>query len=419
MANATKRINKDGSVCYQIQVSRGRGLSPYSMRWQPPATWSESYIQRELSKVCADFERRCKNGEVLTKKEQKAQAERKAEEERKIQTVRQYAEKVFMPRLTVTCAEHTRDSFQRNIDNYIVPALGDIKMPEVKPEQISALLLKMQSPKDKGGNGLKVSSVIKVYTILNLLFKQVYQERMISQNPMDFVSKPKATKAEGKKKNVEAFDESELKYILSCLNNESLKWRTMVYLMSYTGARKGEIVGLQWDCVNFTDNTITIKQTLNYTVEKGIYTDTTKNGKERVIDIDPTVMTLLKSLKTEQISMIREKMAKQGKKGIAKLPKWVFVENDLFSPMHPDSPTRFCKKMEKKYGIKDFHPHKLRHSFASIAIINGADVVSVSEILGHSDVAVTLRVYSHSNEEARKRASSIFTSAINAQEQAK
>ena len=412
MANATKRINKDGSISYEIQVSRGKGKAPYSMRWQPQETWSDRTVQKELSKVCADFERRCKNGEVLTRKEQKAEQERKAEEASKIQTVKQYTEKVFMPRLVVTCSEHTRDNFQRNIDRYIVPAIGSIKMPEVKSEQITALLLKMQTPKDKGGYGLKSASVIKVYCILNLVFKQAYLEHMIMPNPMDFVSRPKATKAEGKKHDVESYDENELKHILSCLNNESLQWRTMIYLMAYTGARKGEIVGLSWENVNLKDNTITIKETLNYTVQKGIYTDTTKNGKERVIDVDDNVVTMLKSLKAEQIRAIREQMKKQGKKGIAKLPKWVFVQDDFSSPMHPDSPTKFCKKMEKKYGIRDFHPHKLRHSFASIAITNGADVVSVSEILGHSDVAVTLRVYSHSNEEARKRASSIFSSAI-------
>ncbi|MBP5461774.1 MAG: tyrosine-type recombinase/integrase, partial [Lachnospiraceae bacterium] len=64
------------------------------------------------------------------------------------------------------------------------------------------------------------------------------------------------------------------------------------------------------------------------------------------------------------------------------------------------------------------HPHKLRHSFASIAITGGADIASVSEILGHSDKAVTLRVYSHANEESKKRASEIFRSALNDRKEA-
>lgn len=57
------------------------------------------------------------------------------------------------------------------------------------------------------------------------------------------------------------------------------------------------------------------------------------------------------------------------------------------------------------------------HTFASIAITNGADVVSISEILGHADTAITLRTYSHANNESRKRASDIFLSAISANAQ--
>ena len=69
-------------------------------------------------------------------------------------------------------------------------------------------------------------------------------------------------------------------------------------------------------------------------------------------------------------------------------------------------------RFAKKYGVEDMPPHKLRHSFASIAITNGADVASVSEKLGHSDKAVTLRMYTHADEESMKRASQIFRDAI-------
>ena len=61
--------------------------------------------------------------------------------------------------------------------------------------------------------------------------------------------------------------------------------------------------------------------------------------------------------------------------------------------MHPQTPTWYFKKFGERNGIEGFHPHKLRHSSASIAITNGADVVSVSERLGHSDTAVTLRIW--------------------------
>ena len=73
--------------------------------------------------------------------------------------------------------------------------------------------------------------------------------------------------------------------------------------------------------------------------------------------------------------------------------------------MHPDSPTKYFKLLSDRCGIKHLHPHKLRHTFASIAITHGADVASVSETLGHSDKAVTLRMYTHANEESKRKVS--------------
>lgn len=73
------------------------------------------------------------------------------------------------------------------------------------------------------------------------------------------------------------------------------------------------------------------------------------------------------------------------------------------------------KSLEKN-GIDHFHPHKLRHTFASVAITAGADIASVSEILGHSDKALTLRIYTHADTDSIKRASDIFREAVNSDE---
>ena len=72
---------------------------------------------------------------------------------------------------------------------------------------------------------------------------------------------------------------------------------------------------------------------------------------------------------------------------------------------------RFFQKFGKKNGI-EIHAHKLRHSFASLAIVNGSDIASVSEVLGHADKATTLRVYSHADEESKRRAAGIVAAAI-------
>lgn len=70
------------------------------------------------------------------------------------------------------------------------------------------------------------------------------------------------------------------------------------------------------------------------------------------------------------------------------------------------------KKFSARYHVPDLHPHKLRHTFISIAITSGADIASVSEKLGRSDKAVTLRMYTHADQESMTRASQIFRNAL-------
>lgn len=392
MPSTTKKTTKSGRVFYEIRVHVSRDRPTLSRRWYPPDGWSAKAIARELAKVSAEFERQCKTGEVISLQERK---ERDAETEReasKILTLRQYGERVFMPSKAITCSEHTRDGFQRTLDLHIYPALGDMKLPEIMSANISALLLAKQA------EGRAVSSVIKIYTVLNLLFKSAYMGDLIDRNPMDKVQRPRQRKDEIQSTEPEAFTVSELRKIIRCLDGEPLKWRVLIRLLIDTGIRVGECCGLQWDYIDFKQGTITIAHTLGYTKKAGVYLDTPKNGKTRTIDVDPAVLALLRELRVEQSTKA--------------ISDFVFTQDGTYKPMHPQSPLRYMKKFGERYGIKDMHPHKLRHSFASVAITSGADIASVSEKLGHSDKGVTLRMYTHANQESIKMAGDIFRDAI-------
>lgn len=392
MPSTRKMINKAGQEFYEIRVSRGRGSAPLSTRWYPPEGWSQRAIDRELAKVAAEFERRCQAGEIISRAERKEQAHQAQLAAAKIQTLQQYGERVFMPAKTISISENSRNSFQGVLDHWIYPALGDLKLPEVTPANIAALLLSMQA------QGKAHATVIKCYTVLNSLFKMAYLSDTIPKNPMDKVERPKPRKDETKRDDVEAYTVEEVRHILSCLEREPIKWRALVRLLIDTGIRRGECCGLKWDNVDFKENTITIKWNLCYTPAKGVYLDTPKNGKTRTIDVDPDIMALLR--------MLREDQSRHA------ISPFVFTQDNSPEPMHPQSPTRYMKKFAERYNVPDLHPHKLRHTFASIAITNGADVASISEKLGHSDKAVTLRMYTHADQESMKRASQIFRDAL-------
>lgn len=398
MASKRLKITKDGRRYYEIRVSRGRGQSYLVSRWYVPEGWSARAIERELAKQAADFERRCKSGEVLSHTERKEKEKREAQEAAAIQTLKQYGEGVFMPAKAVRCSENTRSSFQGMLNKHIYPVLGDYKLPEIKSAQLTKLLLDVQS------QGKAHATVVKIYTILKLLFKMAYLGDMIDRNPMDKVERPKPRKEEVCSGELESYTAEELRYILQCVDNEPLKWRVMLYLLIDTGIRRGEACGLQWKHVNFANHSITIAGNLCYTAEKGIYLDTPKSRKIRTIDIDPAITALLWELRIDQ-----------SQKAIS---QFVFTQEGSNEPMHPQTPTRYMKKFAQRYGIEHLHPHKLRHSFASVAITNGADIASVSEKLGHADKSTTLRLYTHADQESIKQASNIFREAIKLQKKA-
>lgn len=396
MASVKLNETKDGRRFFQICVSRGYGKAPYKTRWYWPDGWSKRTAEREAAKQAAAFELACKNGEVLNRAQEREKAAQEAAEAAKLKTVRQYADGVFMPTKEATFSENARSSYRMFLDKHILPILGDVLLVEVSPAMIQKLLIDFQRA------GYAHATTVKLYNILNGLFEMAFLDDSIPMNPMLKVKRPAPRKDEQpQEESDKAYTVQELSYILSCAAQEPLQWQTYISLAADTGLRRGECCGLQWSDIDFKAGTVTVRRNLQYTTAAGVYATSPKNGKVRVVDVGPETLALLKQLREKQVQSC--------------ISKWCFTQEGTADPMHPQSPTRYFKKFGQRYGVKDFHPHKLRHSSASIAITNGADVVSVSERLGHSDTAVTLRMYAHANEESIRRAGQTVRDALKAQ----
>lgn len=397
MASITKIVDAQGNPVYKVQASGGRGRR-VKRSWRPEPGWSAKTTERELNKFAAQLENELASGAVNTKQEYKEAARLAALEAAKLKTLRQYATGVYMPTKTATFSENSRSSYQRNLDVHIIPVLGDFLMVDITPAMISKLLLDFQK------NGHAHASAVKLYTILNSIFQMAFLDDTINANPMLKVKRPGPRKEEKMQDESEkAYTVQQLAYILQCLENEPLKWQAYINLVADTGIRRGEACALQWSDIDWSKGTITIRRNAQYTPTAGVYTTSPKNGKSRTVDVGPDVLRLLHQLRIDQVGKA--------------ISCYAFTQDNSPDMMHPQSPTRYFKKFGQRYGIEDFHPHKLRHTSASLAITNGADVVSVSERLGHSDTAVTLRMYAHANEESIRRAGQIVRDALKAQGQ--
>ena len=321
MPSIRKKTNKAGRDYYEITVRRGRSQPRLYSRWYPPDGWSQKAIDRELTKVAAEFARQCKAGEVISRKERQERDAQEAAAAALIQTVKQYAERVFMPAKTVTMSENSRASFQSALNTWVYPAIGEKKLPDVSPADLSALLLDIQAQRRAH------TTAVKVYTVLHTMFKMAYLSDVIPRNPMDKVDRPVPRKDEIRATEAQALTVEELQTVMEALEAEPLKWRALVHLLIDTGVRRGECCGLKWEDIDLESQVVTIRRNLCYTPARGVYVDTPKNGRTREVDIGPEIAALLEALRAQSLG------------------EYVFTQENSAEPMHPQSPTPYLKKL--------------------------------------------------------------------------
>ena len=393
MASTKEMFDKKGNRCFHITVSRGHGEKPFSKTWYPSEKWSEKTVQRNLKQAAFEFESQCKAEQFESTAKKKTQIPSSHIGDTDQVTVRQYAVESFMPIKELTISENTRYTYQMFLDKHILPVIGDCCLEDVKPPVLSRLLVHFQR------EGYSFGSTIKLYNILNGIFKMAYFDCTIETKPMERVQRPICPRTESSTSEAQkALTVEQLRYCLSCLKKVSLKWQTYIMLCADTGCRRGELCGLQWQDINWIESTIIIRRNLQYTKDKGVYVEPTKNGKERVVDIGEESLLLLKRFYEKQQHSYPS--------------EWVFTRKKSSEPIHPQSPTKYFIKFGKRNNIANFHPHLLRHTSASVAITSGADVASVSARLGHSDSSVTLRMYTHANPDSICRAGQAVRDAL-------
>lgn len=416
MASVRPRKNKQGEiVSYEIRVSRGydpitrKALKPYTMTYTPPEGWSAKAIERELSKTAGDFQAACDRGEVLTKEQQREQekerreheAAEKLNEERR-PTFTKYIE-TFLQEKQITFSPGTMENYSIALHR-AAAVFGDLRMVDIDFLTVKKYLSTLQEPGANTFNGepMAIKSVIKHYIVLRSIFENAVENKIISVSPMAGMKRPKPRKDEIQKP-AKSYTADETKYIMKCLDNEPLKWRAMIRLAIDSGLRRGELVGLRWEDIDFKTGEITVCHNAQYTNGKGTYITSPKNGKVRSFPLNPPALAIMQEWRKAQAVLLMGQ-------GLPRLGFCFTQENGQM--MNPQAPTAYCSRFGKRYGIEDFHPHALRHTMGSLSVANGGDIYSISKKLGHSDAAITLQVYTHENEEAKKRTNAALADAI-------
>lgn len=230
-------------------------------------------------------------------------------------------------------------------------------------------------------------------SVINRIFKYAVLMDILNSNPFDKVIKPKSRQVQRKGNFL---TKEELKEFLKLAQTATLSYFfPLVHLMSYTGLRQGEALALKWSDIDFENKKITVDKTAVRIKEKQtLQTPKTKNSK-RVISIDPTTLSILKSWKKDQIKIyFKNGMHFEGDENFIftnQRGEWVHIHNFI----------RYFKRFIADHKLKQITPHGLRHTHASLLFSAGVEPKNISDRLGHSTVQITLDLYTHITEEQR------------------
>ena len=213
-------------------------------------------------------------------------------------------------------------------------------------------------------------------------------EELIPSNPADKVERPKKGRYVGS-----FYDTNEVQKLFEAAKGTHME--IPVFLGAFYGLRRSEVLGLRWDAVDFTNNTLTIKHTVTSFSLDGkkvqVAQDTTKTKSSmRTLPLVPAFRERLLALRDEQ----DEHMRVCGRCYNRNYLDYICVDEmgTLLSPNYVSS--AFSKLLEK-HGLRHIRFHDLRHSCASLLLANGVPMKQIQEWLGHSDFSTTANIYAH------------------------
>ncbi len=371
-------IEKRGKNSYRLVCYNGFDLNGNSIRHTKTIHGSKKDAKIELAKFVADVQ----NGMVV---EGKALKFSEFTEIWK----RDYGSKELAP--------STYKRYIRMLETRILPYFGHFYVNKIKPTDImlfyDQLSRDTQLARKKGNNGAKTIKPLSSKTILEhhrllraMLHRAVYWQMIVS-NPAERVQPPKTMKPKRK-----YYDDDQSKILLSNLmqlGENQIKYKVAIILTIFTGFRLGELMGLEWDDINFNDGIVSVNRSSQYLADKGVFTKTPKTESSiRDVAIPEFVISLLEEYKLwyeEQKSLYGDLWMNSNR---------LFVQADG-KPMHPSTISKWFVKYVGQIGLPVINFHGLRHTNATLLIAQNIDVAVVAARLGHAQITTTYNFYVH------------------------
>lgn len=276
----------------------------------------------------------------------------------------------------------TLAGYRSVIKIHIKPILGDFYLSKIRRIQVQEWVNYLHEDKE-----LSPKSVKNIFSVLDGIMTTAIKWGYIATNPCDYIDLPPL-----RKKEADFYNREETLALLKALEavpEDELKFKVGVEFALLCGYRKSEIMGLDWDVIDFEKGTAKVVKKRVCIIGEGVIEGVPKTSKSARTTTMP--QELIDDLKRLRLQQKKQKLLIGS--------KWVdsgaVLINGFGGQLYPPAMAEWFSSFLEANNLRHISLHKLRHTHASLLAYLGTDVKNVSERLGHSQPSTTLNIYTH------------------------
>lgn len=430
MAEIIKRGNG-----YRITVSLGRDDSGKKIRETSlfiPESTAPAKAKKEAEAYAVEFEKKIRSGKYV--KDTKLTFN---------ELVELWKESESFANLSLSCQE----DYQRTLNNWFIPTIGNIHINDLSAVHLENIYNRMRK------EGKAKTTIKRAHCVVSSVIKYAYRKKMIEDDILSRVDLPKVEK----NTKLSYFDIEQSKRFLEALrmtyevphkaHTRTIKETGQTYevpeytqtvtissqfvayftLALFSGFRRGEMIALTWNDIDFDNRTVTVSKAMSNTQSWGQIEKSPKTRSGyRTLKLPSEVFDSLREWKSEQKELsLKVGTMWRGYRGREFGKNHVFIrtDNECGEVMYLDTPYSKLKEIIQLYNstvknekdkLPDIRLHDLRHVSASLMISQNVDIETISRRMGHAETSTTLNIYGHAFESLDDNASNTLENLLSA-----
>jgi len=288
--------------------------------------------------------------------------------------------------------QSTYADYETTVRLHLKPTLGRIGLTRLTAQDVQ----KMMNEDIRAG--VPVATVRHTRLILSIALGRAMKWRLVAINAASLVEAPRTEHSE-----IRPLTPEQTRHLLESIRGDRLE---ALYTVAVAiGLRRGEALGLTWDCIDFDTATLTVRYQLQR-IAKTLTKVEPKTARSRRTVALPSVV--MDALRRHKIRQLEERLLA----GSRWQDTGYIFTTTIGTPLDGRSVTRFFTDTLKRADLPHVRFHDLRHGCATLLLMQGASLRAIMETLGHSQIAVTANIYAHVGETIKRETAAMMDAAL-------